>query len=356
MLSLYWLNMGEDVMTFRCAILDDYQDCALGFADWASLDGVEVKIFTHAINTTDELAGFEIIVAMRERTRFDAARFARLSSLKLLITTGMRNAAIDLTAAAARDIAVCGTRSLSYPAPELTWGLLLALARQIPAEVAAVREGSWQAQMGVGLSGKTLGIIGLGKIGSQIVRYAQAFDMRVLAWSRNLTDEHCQSAGVERAPSLDALLQRADVVTLHLVLSDSTRGIIGARELGLLRPTALLVNTSRGPLIDEAALLQTLTQNRIAGVALDVFDAEPLPAAHPLRTLPNVVATPHIGYVCRENYELFYGDAVEDIQAWLNRLSREGFGVVNLYLQPPRQGLSTAGSDARVAAPENPRP
>jgi phosphoglycerate dehydrogenase-like enzyme len=321
MLSLYCLNMGEDEMTFRCAILDDYQDCALGFADWASLDGVEVKNFTHAITTTDELAeqlaGFEIIVAMRERTRFDASLLARLSSLKLLITTGMRNASIDLATAAARGIAVCGTRSLSYPAPELTWGLLLALARQIPAEVAAVREGNWQTQMGLGLSGKTLGIVGLGKIGNQIARYAQAFDMPVLAWSRNLTDEQCQSVGVERAPSLDSLLQRADVVTLHLVLSDSTRGIMGARELGLMKPAALLVNTSRGPLIDEASLLQTLTQNRIAGAALDVFDFEPLPAAHPLRTLPNVVATPHIGYVCRENYKLFYGDAVEDIHAWL---------------------------------------
>jgi phosphoglycerate dehydrogenase-like enzyme len=317
MLSLDWLNMGEDVMTFRCAILDDYQDCALGFADWASLDGVEVKNFTHTVTTTDELAGVEIIVAMRERTRFDAALFARLPRLKLLITTGMRNASIDLTAAAARGVAVCGTRALAYPAPELTWGLLLALARKIPAEVAAVRDGNWQTEIGLGLSGKILGIVGLGKIGSQIARYARAFDMRVLAWSRNLTDEKCQSVGVERAPSLDALLQRADVVTLHLVLSDSTRCIIGARELGLMKPTALLVNTSRGPLIDEVALLQTLTQKRIAGAALDVFDTEPLPAAHPLRTLPNVVATPHIGYVCRENYELFYGDAVEDIQAWL---------------------------------------
>jgi phosphoglycerate dehydrogenase-like enzyme len=304
-------------MTFRCAILDDYQDCALGFADWASLHDVEVKNFTRAISTTDELGEFEIIVAMRERTRFDAVLFARLPRLKLLITTGMRNAAIDLAVAAARGIAVCGTRSLSFPAPELTWGLLLALARQIPAEVAAVREGNWQTQMGVGLTGKTLGIVGLGKIGSQIARYAQAFDMQVVAWSRNLTDEHCQSVGVGRAPSLDALLQRADVVTLHLVLSGSTRGIIGARELGLMKPTALLVNTSRGPLIDEAALLQTLTHNRIAGAALDVFDTEPLPAAHLLRTLPNVVATPHIGYVCRENYEMFYSDAVEDIQAWL---------------------------------------
>jgi phosphoglycerate dehydrogenase-like enzyme len=309
--------MGEDEMTFQCAILDDYQDCALGFADWASLHDVEVKNFTRTITTTDGLAEFEIIVAMRERTRFDAALFARLPRLKLLITTGMRNAAIDLTAAAARGVTVCGTRSLPNPAPELTWGLLLALARQIPAEVVAVREGNWQTQMGAGLSGKTLGIVGLGKIGSQIARYAQAFDMPVLAWSRNLTDEHCRSVGAERASSLDALLQRADVVTLHLILSDATRGIIGARELGLMKPTALLVNTSRGPLIDEAALLQTLTHNRIAGAALDVFDTEPLPAAHPLRTLPNVVATPHIGYVCRENYELFYGDALEDIQAWL---------------------------------------
>jgi phosphoglycerate dehydrogenase-like enzyme len=308
-------------MTFRCAILDDYQGCALDFADWASLDGVDVKNFTHAITTADELAeqlaAFEIIVAMRERTRFDAALFARLPRLQLLVTTGMRNAAIDLTAAATRSVTVCGTRSLSYPAPELTWGLLLALARQIPAEVAAVREGKWQTQMGLGLSGKTLGIIGLGKIGSQIARYAQAFDMPVLAWSRSLTNEQCQSIGVERALSLDTLLQRADVVTLHLVLSDSTRGIMGARELGLMKPTALLVNTSRGPLIDEASLLQTLTQNRIAGAALDVFDIEPLPASHPLRSLPNVVLTPHIGYVCRENYEIFYGDAVEDIQAWL---------------------------------------
>lgn len=308
-------------MTIRCAILDDYQNCALGFADWASLDGVEVKNFTHPITTEDELAKklaeFEIIVAMRERTRFEAESFSRLPHLKLLITTGMRNASIDLAAAATCGVAVCGTRGLSYPAPELTWGLLLALARQIPVEVAAVREGKWQTQMGLGLSGKTLGVVGLGKIGSQIARYAQAFDMPVLAWSRNLTDERCQSVGAERAPSLDALLQRADIVTLHLVLSGSTRGIIGARELGLMKPAALLVNTSRGLLIDEASLLQTLTQNRIAGAALDVFDTEPLPASHPLRSLPNVVVTPHIGYVCRENYELFYGDAVEDIQAWL---------------------------------------
>ncbi len=313
--------LNQETTMHRCAILDDYQDCALGFADWNSLDGVHVKNFTDAITTPDalveQLDGFEIIVAMRERTRFDAALLARLPQLKLLVTTGMRNAAIDLNAAEARGIMVCGTRGLSDPTPELTWGLLLALARHIPADVASVRAGEkWQTRIGVGLSGKTLGIVGLGSIGSRIARYAQAFDMPVLAWSRNLTDERCQTVGVERASTLDALLQRADVVTLHMVLSDSTRGLLGARELGLLKPTALLVNTSRGPLIDEAALLQTLTEKRIAGAALDVYDTEPLPAAHPLRALPNVVTTPHVGYVTRETYQIFYGDAVEDILAW----------------------------------------
>jgi phosphoglycerate dehydrogenase-like enzyme len=310
------------MVSFHCAILADYQDCALGCADWGSLDSVEVKNFTEAITTQDELAkqlaAFEIIVAMRERTRFDAALFDRLPRLKLLVTTGMHNAAIDMAAAAARGIVICGTRGLPYPAPELTWGLLLALARHIPAESASLSNGGrWQTELGIGLSGKTLGIIGLGKIGTQIARYAHAFDMPVLAWSRNLTDDRCKSAGAERTTSLDALLQRADVVTLHMVLGDATRGMIGARELGLLKPTALLVNTSRGPLIDEGALVETLTQKRIAGAALDVFDTEPLPAGHPFRTLPNVVATPHIGYVTRENYQLFYGEAVEDIQAWL---------------------------------------
>jgi phosphoglycerate dehydrogenase-like enzyme len=305
----------------NCAILDDYQNCALGLADWASLDGVSVKTFTEPIPTQNELvekiSACEIIVAMRERTRFDASLLVRLPRLKLLITTGMRNNAIDVGAASAQGICVCGTRSLSSPTPELTWGLFLALARHIPAEVAAVRGGGkWQTRIGTGLSGKTLGILGLGKIGTQIARYAHAFDMPVLAWSPHLTKEICQTAGAELAPGLDVLLQRADIVTLHMVLADSTRGMIGERELGLLKPTALLVNTSRGPLIDEKALVQTLTENRIAGAALDVYDMEPLPPSHPLRTLPNVVATPHIGYVTRENYQIFYNDAVEDIQAW----------------------------------------
>jgi phosphoglycerate dehydrogenase-like enzyme len=306
----------------HCAILDDYQACALGFAEWKSLEGVQVRSFTDFIANQDtlveQLAGFEIIVAMRERTVFDRTLLASLPRLKLLVTAGMRNNAIDVDAAVANDITVCGTRMLNYPTPELAWGLLLALARNIPADVASIRAGDkWQTRIGLGLSGKTLGIVGLGKIGSQIARYARAFEMPVVAWSRNLTDEQCESVGAERAPNLDALLERVDIVTLHVVLADSTRGMIGARELALLKPTALLVNTARGPLIDERALVHALTEKKIAGAALDVYDTEPLPASHPLRTLPNVVATPHIGYVTRENYQTIYNDAVEDIQAWL---------------------------------------
>ena len=310
----------------NCAILDDYQNCALGFADCASLNGVSVKNFTHPIPPQDlieKISGCEIIVAMRERTRFDAALLARLPRLKLLITTGMRNAAIDVGAASAQGISVCGTRSLSSPTPELAWGLLLALARHIPADVASMRGGGkWQTRIGTGLSGKTLGIIGLGNR-HETARYAHAFDMPVLGWSPHLTKEACQAAGQSERQIWMRYLSRADIVTLHMVLADSTRGMIGARELGLLKPTALLVNTSRGPLIDEKALVQTLTENRIAGAALDVYDIEPLPLSHPLRTLPNVVTTPHIGYVTRENYQIFYSDAIEDIQAWLKALRSE---------------------------------
>jgi phosphoglycerate dehydrogenase-like enzyme len=307
----------------HCAILDDYQDCAPGFADWQSLDGVRVHNFIEPMCSTDaaaaQLAGFDIVVAMRERTRFDAALFARLPALKLLVTTGMRNLAIDLAAAQARDITVCGTRSVGSATPEFVWGLLLALSRRIPAEAAALRDGSrrWQSGVGLGLAGKTLGIVGLGKIGRQLALYANAFEMPVLAWSPHLTDEQCASVGAEHATSLDSLLARADIVTLQMVLSASTRGMIGARELALLKPTALLLNTARGPLIDESALIETLAAGRIAGAALDVYDTEPLPSGHPLRTLPNLLATPHIGYVTRENYELFYRDAVENIRAWL---------------------------------------
>ena len=305
----------------HCAIIDDYQGCALGLADWASLDGVQVQSFTDHIAdpaaVAAALAGFDIIVAMRERTRFDAATLAALPRLKLLVTSGMRNNAIDLAAAASRGIVVAGTAGSATAAPELSWGLLMALARHIAADAADVRNGErWQTRLGIGLAGKTLGIVGLGSIGARMARYAKAFEMPVLAWSRNLTDERCQEVDVERAPDLDTLLRRADIVTLHMVLSERSRGMIGARELGLMQPSALLVNTSRGPLVDEAALIEALAAGRIAGAALDVFDVEPLPPGHKLRTLPTVLATPHVGYVTRESYLGYFRGAVEDIAAW----------------------------------------
>ncbi len=307
----------------RCTLLDDYQNCALALADWARLPDVSVEAITDHIAAPEalarRLARSDIVVAMRERTRFDAEFFALLPNLRLLITTGARNAAIDLAAAAANGVTVSGTRILAHPAPELTWGLLLALARHIPAEVSAFRAGEkWQTRIGMGLAGKTLGIVGLGKIGTRIARYGQAFEMRTIAWSPNMTDDRARAAGTERMASLDALLAASDVVTLHMVLSARTRGLLGARELGLMRPSALLLNTSRGPLIDEGALIDALKKRRIAGAGLDVFDVEPLPLAHPLRRLPNVVATPHVGYVTEENYRNFYADAVENIQAWID--------------------------------------
>jgi len=305
----------------NCAVLDDYQNCALGFANWGSLKDVQVQIFTDTISSQagllERLAGFEIIVAMRERTRFDAGLLELLPRLKLLVSTGMRNGAIDVDAAEARGIVVCGTRILPNPAPELAWGILLALARKIPDQVASVRAGGWQTQIGVGLEGKTLGIVGLGKIGTRMARVAQAFNMSVLAWQPTITRERCKAAGVECASSLEDLMERSDIVTVHLVLADSTRGLIGSQELARMKPTAMLVNTARGPLIDEEALVRSLQEGRIAGAALDVYDIEPLPAHHPLRSLPNVIATPHLGYVSRENYQIFFSEAVENIQNWL---------------------------------------
>jgi phosphoglycerate dehydrogenase-like enzyme len=303
----------------NCAILDDYQDCSLGFADWTSLKDVTLKPFTKFMEPdvlAKELADFEIIVAMRERTTFNAKLLESLPKLKLLVTTGMKNSAIDMDAAKQHGIAVCGTKSLPYPAPELTWGLLFAIMRHIPMEVASLRSGGWQTQVGVGLNGKTLGIVGLGHIGKQIAKVAQALEMVALAWQPQIEQDECKAAGVECASSLDDLMRRSDAVTIHMVLADSTRGMIGAHELSLMKPTAFLVNAARGPLVDEEALVQALRENRIAGAALDVFDREPLPANHPFRTLPIVIATPHLGYVTRENYDVFYSEALEDIKRW----------------------------------------
>ena len=255
---------------------------------------------------------------MRERTPFDRALFERLPKLKLLVTTGMRNAAIDMKAAAERGVIVCGTGLSPSPTAELTWGLIQALLRHIPAEYENLKHGGkWQLTVGRELAGARLGIIGLGRLGLRVARVGLAFDMKVSAWSKNLTPERCAEVGVQHAGSLDELLRSSDIVTIHLVLSDRTRGLIGARELGLMKPTALLINTSRGPVVDEAALIAALKERRIAGAGLDVFDHEPLPPGHAFRTLGNVVATPHLGYVTEETYRICYGEAVENIAAWL---------------------------------------
>jgi phosphoglycerate dehydrogenase-like enzyme len=306
-----------------CAILDDYQNVALTVADWRPLDGqVNVRVFNEHIADREALvktlAEFDVVVAMRERTPFDAWLFDRLPKLKLLVTTGMRNASIDLEAAAKHAVTVCGTSGSVGTTTELAWGLILALARQIPQENALFHSGGkWQTTLGVGMNGKTLGVIGLGNLGARTAKVGLAFEMKVLAWSPRLTPERCAEIGVTHAGSLDNLLRESDVVSIHVVLNEKSRGLLGARELGLMKRDAFLVNTSRGPLVDEQALIAVLKERRIAGAGLDVFDREPLPNDHPLRRLDNVVATPHLGYVTREGYGTFYTHAVEDIKAWI---------------------------------------
>ena len=305
----------------RVAILDDYQNVALAMADWRSLrPEVAVEAFHERLAGEDalvkRLADFEVIVAMRERTQLPRSVLERLPKLKLLVTTGMRNVAIDVKAAAELGIVVSGTGLLTPPTAELTWGLILALARHIPEEAQQMRSGGWQTTLGVGLNGKVLGVLGLGKLGSEVARVGRAFQMEVIAWSQNLTAEHASSMGAIRVEK-DELFQRADFVTIHLILSKRTRGLVTARELALMKPEAYLINTSRGPIVEERALIDVLTKHKIAGAALDVYDEEPLPDEHPLRKLDNVVLTPHLGYVTVENYRLAYGEAVEDIRAFL---------------------------------------
>lgn len=307
----------------RCAILDDYQQVALTAADWSPiLDRVEVKTITRHIDQQDELveliADCEIVVIMRERTPFRASMLDRLPRLKLLITTGMRNASIDLEAAASKGITVCGTGGAGNSTAELTWALLLGLARNIVQEHHAIRSGQWQSTIGVDLYGKTLGLLGLGKLGSQIAKVGQAFGMDVMAWSQNLSQQRADEAGVKLAASKEELLENSDFVSIHLVLSDRTRGLIGAEDFKRMRPSAFLINTSRAPIVDQTALAEALRNGWIAGAGVDVFEVEPLPKDDPYRSLPNLLTTPHIGYVSEANYEAFYRDIVQDIGAYLS--------------------------------------
>src|SRR4051794_26842627 len=308
-------------MPVSVALLDDYQDVGRALGPWDELGGsVEVTAFRHHIADDEALIAalepFEVVVAMRERTPFPRARLERLPNLRLLVTTGRANASIDVAAARGLGVVVCGTDGLAAATYELTWALILAVTRFVAAEDRAVRAGGWQHTLGIELAGRTLGVAGLGRLGRQVARIGQAFQMRVIAWSQNLDAAYAEAIGVEAA-SKERLLRESDVLTIHLKLSDRTRGMFGANELALMKPTAFLVNTSRGPIVDEAALLAALHDGTIAGAALDVYDTEPLPADHPLLGAPNTVLTPHIGYVARSNYEVFWRDVVEDVGAYL---------------------------------------
>ncbi|MER5811038.1 D-2-hydroxyacid dehydrogenase family protein [Streptomyces sp. NPDC002033] len=311
-------------MKLRCAVLDDFQSVATEVADWGPVaDEVEVVCFSEHFDSEDALAealaGFEIVVTLRERVPFPGSLIARLPGLRLLVASGMRNSVIDFEAAARHGVTVCGTASASTPPVELTWALLLGLARGIVPESAALRAGGpWQSTLGADLYGRRLGLLGLGKIGERVARVGLAFGMEVVAWSQNLTKERADEVGVTLAASKEELLRTSDFVSVHLALGERTRGLIGAPELALMRPTGYLVNTSRAAIVDQDALLAALRGGTIAGAGLDVFDVEPLPADHPVRTAPRLLATPHLGYVSRGNYATYYGQAVEDIRAYLD--------------------------------------
>ena len=305
----------------RIAVLDDYQGISLKMADWSRvLAQAEVIVFNNHLpkiaDLVERLKDFDIICVMRERTPFPRELIEQLPNLELLITTGQQNASIDVAAANENGVVVCHTISLAMGTPELTWTLILALARKISEESQNMREGRWQTSIGADLSGKTLGILGLGRLGSRVARVANAFDMSVIAWSQNLTDKRAKECGAKKVNEED-LYAQSDFLTVHLVLSDRTRGLLGADELGRMKSSAILINTSRGPIVQEQALIHALENNIIAGAGLDVYDVEPLPSDHPYRTLPNVLLTPHIGYVTEESYRTFYGGIVEGIEAWL---------------------------------------
>lgn len=306
-------------MNPRIAVLDDYSDVARSYADW-SVFGDAVTIYQDHIAErealVERLLPYDVIALMRERTPFPSDLLPRLPKLKLLVTSGMSNRAIDLAACAARGITVCGTDSGASAVREVAWALILALTHRITVVDRDLREGRWETGIGAEITGKTLGIIGLGRTGTRVATVARAFDMPVIAWSQNLTAERAAAGGAELVTK-DELFRRSDIVSIHVVSSERTRGLVGAREFGLMKPAAFLINTARGPIVDEGALIDALTTGRIAGAGLDVYDVEPLPPDHPLRRLPNTVLTPHIGYVTQGSYHVYYPQMIEDIQAWL---------------------------------------
>ena len=317
--------MATNDKSVTVAVLDDYQNVALRLADWSVLDGrAAVTVFDDHLADTDavveRLKDFDVLCVMRERTPLPRATLERLPRLKLIVSTGARNAAIDVTAATERGVAVAFTGYTSAPTIEMTWALILAASRHIVAENLAFRRGAWQQGLGIGLAGKTLGVLGLGRVGGAVARVGALFGMKVLTWSPNMTPERAAEAGAV-AVSKEELLRQSDVLTLHMVLSPKTRGLLGADDLALMKTSSLLVNTSRGPLVDEAALVSALTSRRIGMAALDVFDTEPLPADHPLRSLDNVLGTPHIGYVADDLYRTFYADTVKAVDGWLAQRS-----------------------------------
>ena len=310
-------------MAQRCVILDDYQNVALTLADWSPVScELDIRVISEHLGSKERvieaLRDAAIVCIMRERTLFPRDVLEALPNLKLIVTTGMYNAAVDIAAALARGIVICGTRSLGHPTAELTMGLLIDLARKISFEDARLKAGApWQTTIGTDLLGKTIGLLGLGRLGARVAQYAKAFEMKPIAWSQNLTAERAQEVGATYV-SKEELFAQSDFLSIHLVLSDRTRGLVGANELARMKPTAFLINTSRGPIIDEAALLDALRKNRIAGAALDVYDVEPLPVDHPYRQIPNLLLTPHLGYVTEDNYRTFFREIVEDIRAWLD--------------------------------------
>jgi len=308
----------------RCAILDDYQSVALKMADWSKVaSDLDIKVFSEPLGGSDEVAqaleGFGIICAMRERTPFPRQLIDALPDLRLLITTGMVNRAIDLEAAKARNVVVCGTPSVGNPTTGIAWGLILELTRRIGFEHARLKSGAlWQSVVGTDVEGLTLGVIGLGKLATRVAEVGKAFRMKVVAWSQNITPERAQAAGVDYAASIEDLLRQSDIVSIHIPLTPKSRGLIGAKEFGLMKPSGLLINTSRGPIVEEAALLSALREGKIAGAGFDVYDVEPLPLGHPLRKLDNVVLTPHLGYASQQNYRAYYAGIVDDIRGFLD--------------------------------------